>query len=353
MSPELRETALKICIVTDAWHPQVNGVVRTLDTLRRELRSLGHQVYMITPKMFSTVPCPTYPEIRLAVNSMWRMPALLKRIEADAIHIATEGPLGWSARKWCIKNDRAFTTAYHTAFPEYMEARLPLSADTFYPIFRKFHAASSGVFVATPTVRELLASKGFKNIINWTRGVDTEQFHPGVGKWDWGFEGPIQLYVGRVAVEKNIEAFLSTKAPGTKVVVGDGPALEKLKAEYPDVKFMGAMFGEDLARAYATADVFVFPSVTDTFGLVMIEALACGTPVAAFPVQGPLDVLGADGRGPFEEWTAQIASLSQDLGKAIEDALTLSREDSAAFAKKYDWQLVAEQFLESLCIQRV
>ena len=282
----MTDRPLRICIVTDAWHPQVNGVVRTLDSLRKELKAMGHQVYMLTPKMFKTIPCPTYPEIRLAWNTIGRLPAIMKRWDVDAVHIATEGPLGWAARRWCLKHNQPFTTAYHTAFPEYIAARTIFSENLFYPLFRKFHAPSAGVLVATPTVRQLLRDKGFKSIIPWTRGVDTELFRPHSAQED--SETPVQLYVGRVAVEKNIEAFLACTTPGKKVVVGDGPAIEKLKLQYPDVEFLGAKFGEDLAAAYAAADVFVFPSKTDTFGLVMIEALASGTPVAAYPVQGRL-----------------------------------------------------------------
>ncbi|TNE60938.1 MAG: glycosyltransferase family 1 protein [Alphaproteobacteria bacterium] len=346
----LQEKRLRICIITDAWHPQVNGVVRTLDTLRRELRQQGHRVYMLTPKLFSTLPCPTYPEIRLSMNARRRTAAILDRWQVDAIHIATEGPLGWAGRRWCLKHGRPFTTAYHTAFPEYIEARFPLKADWLYPLFRRFHAPSKGVLVATQTVRELLASKGFRNIVNWTRGVDTKQFSPMEGA-SHDFPRPIQLYVGRVAVEKNIEAFLKSKVPGTKVVVGDGPALKRLQAQYPDAKFLGPRFGTELAQAYAAADVFVFPSMTDTFGLVMIEALACGTPVAAYPVQGPLDVLGADGTGPFEDWSTPVAALDTDLEAAIGQALTLDRTACAEFARRYSWQAVAEQFLAALAAE--
>ncbi|WP_417449349.1 glycosyltransferase family 4 protein [Kordiimonas sp.] len=345
------EKQLKICIVSDAWHPQVNGVVRTLDTLRHHLKTRGHRVYMLSPRMFNTVPCPSYPEIRLSLNIPFRLSAILDRWQVDAVHIATEGPLGWAARRWCIKHGQPFTTAYHTAFPEYIEARYPLKADWLYPLFRRFHAKSAGVLVATPTVRTLLRDKGFNNIVNWTRGVDTTQFSPNRPK-AWNFEGPVQLYVGRVAVEKNIKAFLRSTVPGTKVVVGDGPALKKLQAEYPDVKFLGAKFGADLTAAYASADVFVFPSKTDTFGLVMIEALACGTPVAAYPVQGPLDVVGLDGTGPLPAWHKPIAALDTDLDVAIRRALTLRRDDCAAFALTYDWDTVTDQFLHALCIRQ-
>lgn len=334
----------KICIVTDAWAPQVNGVVRTLQSLQGCLKARGYRVYMVTPALFRTVPCPTYPEIPLAIDAFWKMSSVLKRIDADAVHIATEGPLGWAARRWCIKSGMPFTTAYHTAFPEYVAARTPLSADLLYPLFRRFHARSSGVLVATPTVRAQLRAKGFINIVNWTRGVDRNLFQADADKADWNYAGPVQLYVGRVAVEKNIEAFLEADTPGTKVVVGDGPAFDRLKKAFPDVKFLGALFGQKLAQAYASADVFVFPSKTDTFGLVMIEALACGTPVAAYPVLGPLDVLGADGTGPFDDWNEPIAALGEDLGISIIEAALLDRKACSEFAKKYDWDEVARQF---------
>lgn len=340
----------RICIVTDAWHPQVNGVVRTLDTLRRELKRDGHKVFVLSPKMFKTLPCPTYPEIRLSMNVPFRLTGFLKGFNPDAIHIATEGPLGWAARRYCRKNGLPFTTAYHTAFPEYISARAKLPADWFYPLFRRFHAASAGVLVATPTVRDQLTDKGFDGIIPWTRGVDTDLFHPRAdAKKDFSaLKGPIQLYVGRVAIEKNIEAFLETSVPGTKVVVGDGPALEGFRDAYPDVHFLGPKFGEDLARAYAGADVFVFPSKTDTFGLVMLEALACGTPVAGYPIQGPLDVVGMDGTGPFPDWDRPVACLSNDLNTAIATALTRDREDCATFAKLYSWDEVTRQFVSAL-----
>lgn len=343
---------LNICIVTDAWHPQVNGVVRTLDNLRQQLEIMGHGVSMLTPRLFRTVPCPTYPEIRLSLGPRRRTAKLLSSLDLDAVHIATEGPLGWVARHWCIKNKVSFTTAYHTAFPEYISARSPFPASWFYPTFRRFHEPSAGVLVATETVRQQLADRGFENIVPWTRGVDTSLFKPrlqsaAVPELD-DLPRPFQLYVGRVAVEKNIEAFLGTSVPGTKLVVGKGPATSKLKAKYPDTRFLGARFGEELATLYAAADVFVFPSKTDTFGLVMIEALAAGTPVAAYPVQGPLDVVGSTGCGPFENWNRQIAVLDDDLNRAIKNALVLDRQDCARFAKNYDWPTVAEQFVGAL-----
>ncbi len=343
---------LNICIVTDAWHPQVNGVVRTLDNLRQQLENKGHLVSMLTPRLFRTLPCPTYPEIRLSLNAGLRSAKLLGSLKLDAVHIATEGPLGWAARRWCIRNKMAFTTAYHTAFPEYIAARSPFPASWFYPMFRRFHAASAGVLVATETIRQQLKAQGFTNIVPWTRGVDTALFKPReqspcVPALD-ALPKPLQLYVGRVAVEKNIEAFLATSVPGTKLVVGDGPALGKLRAKYPSVQFLGAKFGEELAALYAAADVFVFPSKTDTFGLVMIEALAAGTPVAAYPVQGPLDVVGADGYGPFDNWSKPVAALDHDLNRAIDIALTRNRADCSQFAKHYDWPTVADQFIGAL-----
>lgn len=347
---------LNICIVTDAWHPQVNGVVRTLDNLRAELECSGHSVSMLTPRLFRTIPCPTYPEIRLSLNARYRAGKLLANLDPDAIHIATEGPLGWAARRWCIRNNMAFTTAYHTAFPEYIAARTPLPARWLYPLFRRFHQPSAGVLVATDTVRAQLKNQGFKNIVPWTRGVDTSLFKPGIRSAIppeiADLRGPLQLYVGRVAVEKNIEAFLNSSVPGTKIVVGDGPALARLKDQHPEVRFLGAKFGEDLAALYAAADVFVFPSRTDTFGLVMIEALAAGTPVAAYPVQGPLDVVGADGCGPFDHWTKPVAALDEDLNTAIARALGLSGSDCTAFARNYDWPTVARQFVSALRVNR-
>ncbi|WP_262694355.1 glycosyltransferase family 4 protein [Kordiimonas aquimaris] len=353
-----KDKKLRICLITDAWHPQVNGVVRTLDSLRRELRTEGHRVLMITPNRFKTIACPTYPEIRLAINTMFRMSAFLRKFKPDAIHIATEGPLGWAARRWCVRNNVSFTTAYHTAFPEYIEARTRLSANIFYPIFRHFHSRSAGVLVATPTVSNMLHKRGFANLMPWTRGVDTSLFRPRSFKPNTTRSTqnkPTLLYVGRVAVEKNIEAFLTCKTHGTKVVVGDGPAFNKLKAAHPDVDFLGAKFGTELAQLYADADVFVFPSKTDTFGLVMIEALAAGTPVAAYPVQGPVDVLGPTGQGPqtkhFANWSTPIAGLDKDLSVAIEEALKIDRAACRDFAHYYNWKTVSQQFLGALQVQ--
>lgn len=344
--------SLTICIITDAWHPQVNGVVRTLDHLRKELRCMGHKVVMITPNMFRTLPCPTYPEIRLSLATPKALRKILLRFNPDAIHIATEGPLGWSARSACKKMGRSFTTAYHTAFPEYIAARTGLSEKLFYPVLRYFHAPSSRVLVATQTVRKQLRDRGFKNIFPWTRGVDTKLFKPAAKMT--AHKKPRLLYVGRVAVEKNIEAFLCCETPGEKRVVGDGPAKKELQQKYPEVAFTGPKFGAQLAAEYASADVFVFPSKTDTFGLVMIEALAAGTPVAAFPVQGPLDVVGHDGTGPgtgaHAGWNKPIACLHDTLSIAIERAQCLDRGDCNAFAALYDWHTVADQFVQALSL---
>lgn len=338
---------LKICVVSDAWYPQINGVVRTLDTVRHELRRLGHRVYMITPDRFLTVPCPTYPEIRLAVGSGWKLAALFDRIQPDAIHIATEGPLGFAARRHCLRQGLPFTTAYHTNFPEYIMLRTGIPEQWLYSLVRRFHAPSSGMMVATASIRAQLEARGFRNIRSWSRGVDTELFRPRPDA-DLGLPRPVQLYVGRVAVEKNLEAFLAVDRPGTKVVVGDGPALGDLKAAYPDVVFAGFKQGEELAAYYAAADVFVFPSMTDTFGLVMLEALASGTPVAALPVAGPLDVIGRGGRGVVDGFDAPIGCLDDDLAVAIDRALTATAEDCRRYALNFSWHQCTLQFLHNL-----
>ena len=338
---------LRICIISDAWHPQVNGVVRTLDTLRCELKKIGHRVYMVTPQFFKTIPCPTYPEISLSLASPGSIEKIFARWAIDAVHIATEGPLGWAARRACLQTKRPFTTAYHTAFPEYIAARTPIKANLIYPLLRHFHNAGNGILVATETVRQQLKAKGFKNIAHWSRGVDTSIFHPSKAQ-TYKRKTPSLLYVGRVAVEKNLEAFFACNVPGKKIVVGDGPALKDYRTQYPDVTFLGSKFGDELAEIYASADVFVFPSKTDTFGLVMIEALASGTPVAAYPVQGPIDVLGHDGCGPFKDWSHPVAALNDDLQIAISEALDLQRENCTEFAKHYTWQTVAQQFLSAL-----
>lgn len=328
---------MRIVIVTDAWHPQVNGVVRTLAALVRELEGAGRGVSLITPQDFRTLPCPTYPEIRLSLFPGRRVAALIEANHPCAIHIATEGPLGWAARSYCLGRGIPFTTAYHTRFPEYVQARFGLPLAVSYKVVRRFHAAAQSVMVATPTIEADLCSRGFRNIRRWTRGVDTELFHPGHDKV-FDLARPIFLYVGRLAVEKNVEAFLALDLPGSKVVVGDGPQAEELKRRFPSAHFTGAKEGVDLARHYADADVFVFPSRTDTFGLVLLEALASGVPVAAYPVAGPKDVIGESPAGRLDE----------DLGRAALAALDIPKDVCLAHAREFSWAASARQFLDNL-----
>ncbi len=320
-----------IALVSDAWAPQVNGVVRTLSEVCNAWREHGHNVVTLTPDKFRTIPCPTYPEIRLAINAWPKMGHMLEAINADAIHIATEGPLGWAARSYCLKHDIPFTTAFHTKFPEYVNKRTGLPKRWGYALLRKFHAPAAHMMVATPSLARELEAKGFTNCTPWTRGVDTELFHPSK-RQPLDYPAPILLYVGRVAVEKNIEAFLSLHTEGTKLIVGDGPARADLEKRYPEAVFLGVKKGEELATLYASADCFVFPSKTDTFGLVMLEAMAAGTPVAAYPVTGPLDVL-KDGKA---------AAMHETLSHAIEKALTLSRDASREYALNFSWQRCAD-----------
>lgn len=328
---------MRIAIVSDAWFPQVNGVVRTLSTVRDTLAAQGHAVAVIAPDRFRTVPCPTYPEIRLA---LWPWPGLRRMIDAfgpDAIHIATEGPLGLAARRFCLTRGLPFTTAFHTKFPEYVHARFRAPVSWGYAAMRRFHRPSSGVMVATASLRKALEARGFANIRTWTRGVDVGLFKPRP-KTALDAPRPIWMFVGRVAVEKNIEAFLTLDLPGTKYVVGDGPMLDRLKRHFPEARFAGARFGEDLAAHLACADVFVFPSRTDTFGLVLLEALASGVPVAAYPVTGPLDVVGG----------TDVAVLDDDLGRAARAALHLSPERCREFALGYSWDACARLFVDNL-----
>ncbi|UUX48240.1 glycosyltransferase family 1 protein [Nisaea acidiphila] len=328
---------MKILLVSDAWFPQVNGVVRTLNTVIGELREMGHEVETITPDQFKTVPCPTYPEIRLACWPFFRVPAMIEAARPDAIHIATEGPLGMTARRYCVRNKLPFTTAYHTRFPEYVQPRLGVPVAWTYKVMRHFHGKSAGVMVATKSIRADLEARGFDNIKDWSRGVDTELFRP-QAKDAIDAKRPVFMFVGRVAVEKNLPAFLELDLPGSKVVVGDGPDMDMLKKKFPETIFVGAKKGEELARHYAAADVFVFPSRTDTFGLVMLEALASGVPVAAFPVPGPLDVIASD----------KVGVLSEDLRDAALKALELKPEDCRAYALGFSWRACAEQFFGNL-----
>ncbi|GAK34358.1 GDP-mannose-dependent alpha-mannosyltransferase [alpha proteobacterium Q-1] len=345
---------MKICIATDAWHPQINGVVRTLQMTKQALEELGHQVLIISPDQFLTIPCPSYADIRLALARPGRMGAMISDFAPDALHIATEGPIGWAARRWCLRHDLPFTTAWHTNFPDYVALRSPIPERWLYGAMRRFHAPSAGIMVATPTVARKLRSKGFGNIRPWSRGVDTALFRPHLPYPDdllpADLPRPLHLCVGRVAVEKNIEAFLSLDLPGSQIVVGDGPARAALSARYPRAIFTGSQSGEALARLYAAADVFVFPSRTDTFGLVMLEALASGVPVAAFPVEGPLDVIGADGRGVIPDYHVLIGGLDDDLRTAISRALTARPEDCRRYAEAFSWQASAHQFLSHLYV---
>jgi glycosyltransferase involved in cell wall biosynthesis len=333
---------MKIALVSDAWTPQVNGVVRTLGAVSRELGEAGHQIVPITPDRFRTLPCPTYPEIRLAIGAGRAVGRLLDETTPDAIHVSTEGPLGHAARAYCLKRGLAFTTAYHTRFPEYVAARFAFPESWSYAIMRRFHAPSAGVLVATDSIRRDLAMRGFRNLRRWSRGVDAELFRPRDAGSDRDFLGlkrPIFATVARLAVEKNLAAFLDLDLPGSKLIVGDGPLLASLQRRYPNAHFVGKKVGADLARHYAAADVFVFPSRTDTFGLVLLEALACGLPVAAYPVPGPLDVIGDSGTGVLDE----------DLREAALAALDLSREECRRHALNYTWSACAAEFLQSLC----
>lgn len=328
---------MKVMIITDAWLPQVNGVVTTLGKIGEGLRSLGHKVQFVTPQQFRSVPCPSYPEIRL---SLFPATGVKRQIEAflpDAVHIATEGPLGMAARRYCLKQRLPFTTSFHTRFAEYVHARIRIPVNVTYQWLRRFHAPSKAVMVPTPAVRRELETRGFTNTVHWTRGVDVETFSPG-DRHALGNERPIFLYVGRVAVEKNIEAFLDLDLPGAKWVVGEGPLRRKLESRYRDVRFEGVKSLGELARYYRAADVCVFPSLTDTFGLVMLEALACGTPVAAFPVHGPIDVIGNSGAG----------ALDDDLAKACERARAIPREQARAYAEKFSWSTSVKQFEQHL-----
>jgi glycosyltransferase involved in cell wall biosynthesis len=340
---------VKIALVTDAWHPQVNGVVRSLSMTAERLRRRGHEVTVIEPSQFRTIPCPTYAEIRLALGCARGVSRVLDWHQPDAIHIATEGPIGWAARSWCLKRGRRFTTSFHTRFPDYVSVRSGIPADWIWAVMCSFHGRAERTFVVTPTLASELDARGIGATHVWPLGVDIEQFNPAVPPHPEiaGLPRPILLNVGRVAVEKNIEAFLDLKVEGSTVVVGGGPALDKLKTRYPDVLFLGPKHGIELASAYTAADVFVFPSRTDTFGLVNIEALACGLPVAAYPVPGPLDIIGHDGRGMHGGRRA-IGAVDDDLGRAVERALLADRGAAAEEALNYAWEVCTDRFLEGL-----
>ena len=328
---------MKIVIVTDAWKPQVNGVVTTLKQMVDYLESKGcFQVKVIEPSSFSTIPLPFYQEIRLAINP-WKIDQLITCYNPDAVHIATEGPLGLAARNFCIRRNIPFNTALHTRFPEYIHSRIGLPLKWGYTFLRWFHARAENTLVTTESMRNELAMKGFDKLLVWGRGVDTDLFRP--ARLNDG-SGPDRrlLYVGRVAAEKNIEAFLSLDIPGKKVVVGDGPSRSDLQKKYPQADWLGYLHGSELAREYAKADVFVFPSKTDTFGIVLLEAMACGVPVAAYPVAGPIDIVQPGVTGALEF----------DLKTAVEKALLLSRSECRRFAETQSWDQIGNSFVESL-----
>ncbi len=328
---------MRVLIATDAWHPQVNGVVRTLTSLARSAKSLGVEIEFLSPDGFPSVPLPTYPDIRLALASSRQIARRIDQHRPDAIHIATEGPIGHRTRAYCLKRGLPFTTSYTTRFPEYIAARSPVPAAWIYGILRRFHAAAAVTMVATPSLMSELRQRGFSNLGMWTRGVDTKLFHPDRAI-ELPFPRPIFVYVGRVAVEKNLEAFLSLDLPGTKVIIGSGPQEAELRQRFPDAKFLGLIENERLAAHLASTDVFVFPSLTDTFGVVQLEALASGVPIAAFPVTGPKDVIGNN----------PVGVMSDDLRAACLAALHVSRGACRAFALTCSWEVSARQFIGHL-----
>lgn len=333
----------RILIVSDAWTPQVNGVVRTLRTVTEEMRAMGLTVEVVGPDRFKTVPMPSYPEIRLAIRPGKALARIIEEFAPDALHIATEGPLGMAARSYAKRHRLAFTTAFHTRFAEYLKARTGIPEFLTYAWLRRFHGAGSAVMVATQSLREELTARGFKNVRPWSRGVDLQAFQL-EPKEAWDLPRPIFAYVGRVAVEKNLKAFLELDLPGSKLVVGDGPQRKALEKDFPQAHFAGARFGAELAAAYAGADVFVFPSKTDTFGLVVLEALASGLPVAAYPVTGPKDILG--------ESPVPVGALDEDLRKACIAALDVDRANCRPFAETYSWRACAERFMDNLVPMR-
>jgi glycosyltransferase involved in cell wall biosynthesis len=328
---------MKIALITDAWRPQTNGVVTTLTCTLSGLRRMGHDTLAITPEAFRTIPCPSYPEIRLALFAGRQVARTLSEFAPDAVHIATEGPLGQSARSWCLRTDHPFTTSYHTQFPEYVRARYPVPESWTYAFLRRFHGKAARMMVSTDHMRRRLEARGFHNIALWTRGVDVGVFRA-YPRDLLNAARPILLYAGRVAVEKNLEAFLELDVPGTKYVVGGGPALEALRLRFPAVVFTGYKYGEELARHFSAADAFVFPSRTDTFGIVLLEAMACGTPIAAFPVVGPIDVVKEGLSG----------CLHEDLRAAIEGALKVDRDSCRHYAQGFTWERATQQFFGNL-----
>ncbi|HXQ07114.1 MAG TPA: glycosyltransferase family 1 protein [Bradyrhizobium sp.] len=327
---------MRILVATDAWHPQVNGVVRTLTNMAEAARAFGVEISFLTPQSFRTFAMPSYPDLRLALPYQAKIARLIAEARPDSIHIATEGPIGLLVRRYCRKNQLPFTTSFHTRFPEYISARLPIPEAWIWRALRAFHGPSQAVMAATPALAGELRARGFRNVVLWPRGVDAGQFHPRAA--DLGLPRPVFLCVGRVAVEKNLEAFLDLDLPGTKVIVGDGPARAALTRKYPQAVFLGARQGKELAEAYAAADAFVFPSKTDTFGLVLLEALASGLPVAAFPVTGPRDVIGNE----------PVGALNDDLRIACLTAVAISPQACLAFAARHTWEASARAFVENI-----
>jgi glycosyltransferase involved in cell wall biosynthesis len=327
---------MRVLVATDAWHPQVNGVVRTLIMMAEAAKPLGVEVGFLTPLSFRTFAMPSYRDVRVALPGPAKIARLIADARPDTIHIATEGPIGLLVRRHCQRHGVPFTTSFHTRFPEYISARLPVPENWIWAALRAFHRPSQAVMAATPALATELRSRGFRNVVLWPRGVDARHFHPRAV--DFGLPRPVFLCVGRVAIEKNLEAFLDLDLPGSKLIVGDGPALNALTRKYPQATFLGARQGEALARAYAAADVFVFPSKTDTFGLVLLEALASGLPVAAFPVTGPRDVIG----------NAPVGALNDDLQQACLSALQISPQACLEFAANHTWEASARSFIEHI-----
>lgn len=331
---------MRILIATDAWRPQINGVVRSLESLAKHIKHLGVEVDFLTPLDFLSIPMPGYNEIRLACATPGAIRRELEK-NYDHVHIATEGPIGLITRNECLRSGRCFTTSFHTLFPEYLNARISLPLSFSYALLRQFHNASAGTMVSTSNLAQDLNARGFQHLLRWSRGVDHDLFTPEARK-SFDFPRPIFLYAGRLALEKNVEAFLKLDLPGCKIVVGDGPAGKSLRYKFPNAYFLGSKTSEELASIYASSDVFVFPSRTDTFGMVLLEALSSGLPIAAFPVMGPLDVIGSSGAGV----------LSEDLAYAAHEALKIPREHARSYALSFSWKNCAQQFLDNIIYAR-
>ncbi len=331
---------MNILLITDAWEPQVNGVVRTWQHVREELQSMGHGFRVIHPGLFRTIGAPRYPEIRLALFPRWSIRKHIESQPFDAIHIATEGPLGQAARAYCLKRRHPFTSSYHTQFPQYLHRYFRIPTAWTYAFVRRFHGKATATLVPTQGVNDELTAKGLTQVVTWSRGADTNLFKPGKnGMYETlNLPRPIFIYAGRVALEKNLDAFLTLNLPGSKVIVGDGPPRAAFEKKYPDVYFAGYQFGEELAKHYADADVFVFPSLTDTFGVVMLEANACGLPVAAFPVTGPIDVIKPGINGVLDD----------DLASACQRALDIDPDQCVQYARENSWRKCAQIVLDQV-----